>query len=77
MLVWLLAFLIFAFGIAAPTFAASYNSAGGLVINKAAIKAVDNSPVLTSCEEDKRCDEPEGPGKSQDAGPPGGGPGPH
>jgi len=77
MLIWLLSLLIFAFGIAAPTFAASYNSAGGVVIDQTAGQAVEKSPVLTSCEEDKRCDEPEGPGKSQDAGPPGGGPGPH
>jgi len=80
MLIWLLTLLIFAFGIVAPTFAASYNTAGGLVINQAANQAVDNAPVLVSCEDEpKLCANPEGPGNSQNApvGPPGGGPGPH
>lgn len=40
MLVWFLAFLIFVFGIATPSFAVSYNTAGGLVIDQAA--GIDN-----------------------------------
>lgn len=80
MLVWFLAFLIFAFASASTVFADAYNTAGGLVIDQAATQAVDNSPVLVSCEDEpKLCAEPEGPGNSQNApvGPPNGGPGPH
>ena len=80
MLIWLLSLLIFAFGIATPSFAASYNTAGGVVIDQATGQAVANSPILIPCEDEpKLCAEPEGPGNSQNApaGPPAGGPGPH
>ena len=80
MLVWLLAFLIFVFGLASPISAASYNTASGIVVDEAVSQAVENSPVLVACEEEpKLCAEPEGPGNSQNApvGPPNGGPGPH
>ena len=80
MLIWLLSLLIFAFASANTVFANAYNSAGGVVIDKAASVAVANSPILIPCEDEpKLCAEPEGPGKSQDAppGPPNGGPGPH
>ena len=80
MLVWLMAFLIFAFGIATPSFAVSYNTAGGLVIDQPSGQAVANSPALVSCDDEpKLCANPEGPGNSQNApvGPPNGGPGPH
>lgn len=80
MLVFFLAFLIFAFGTATPSFAVSYNTAGGIVIDQAVGQAVANSPVLVSCEDEpKLCANPEGPGNSQNApvGPPNGGPGPH
>lgn len=80
MVVWLLAFLIFAFASASTVFADAYNSAGGVVIEQIPSQAAANSPILIACEDEpKLCAEPEGPGKSQDAppGPPDGGPGPH